>query len=260
MSYPNMNAPELGSDADDDEALRYAIALSLQDQGGFETNDGDLAHNGDGSAARKLSKPQQASFGSVQLDRKKMEEQRLQRLAKRRRADSADNGIAEVPPPKKIAQAKPSPVEDEKARVPFPHATVKRTWARGYSRTSDDIKIEEVFQKDQLLLAVLSSFQWDEEWMISKLDMSKTKVLLMAFAADDAQKSAMRANVPPSIKFCFPPMIGPGSMHSKLQLLKFPNYLRLAIPTGNLVPYDWGESGVMENVCGLLKSYHGGQG
>lgn len=29
-----------------------------------------------------------------------------------------------------------------------------------------------------------------------------------------------------------------GSMHSKLQLLKFPNYLRLVIPTGNLVPYD----------------------
>lgn len=38
-------------------------------------------------------------------------------------------------------------------------------------------------------------------------------------------------------------------MHSKLQLLKYPSYLRLVIPTGNLVPYDWGETGVMENVC-----------
>lgn len=38
-------------------------------------------------------------------------------------------------------------------------------------------------------------------------------------------------------------------MHSKLQLLKYPNYLRLVIPTGNLVPYDWGETSVMENVC-----------
>ena len=43
-------------------------------------------------------------------------------------------------------------------------------------------------------------------------------------------------------------MNGPGAMHSKLQLLKYPEYLRIVIPTGNLVPYDWGESGVMENV------------
>lgn len=58
----------------------------------------------------------------------------------------------------------------------------------------------------------------------------------------------MRAIVPPGLRFCFPPMNGPGSMHSKLQLLKFPGYVRVVIPTGNLVPYDWGETGVMENV------------
>lgn len=37
-------------------------------------------------------------------------------------------------------------------------------------------------------------------------------------------------------------------MHSKLMLLKYPKYLRIVVPTGNLVPYDWGETGVMENV------------
>lgn len=58
----------------------------------------------------------------------------------------------------------------------------------------------------------------------------------------------MRTNAPDNIKFCFPEMRGPGSMHSKLQILKFPNYLRIVVPTGNLVPYDWGETGVMENV------------
>lgn len=41
-------------------------------------------------------------------------------------------------------------------------------------------------------------------------------------------------------------------MHSKLQLLKYPNYLRIVIPTGNMVSYDWGETGVMENVSALL--------
>jgi len=59
----------------------------------------------------------------------------------------------------------------------------------------------------------------------------------------------MRANVPQSrIRFCFPPMLAQGAMHSKLQLLKYSDHLRIAIPTGNLVPYDWGETGVMENV------------
>lgn len=72
------------------------------------------------------------------------------------------------------------------------------------------------------------------------------------------QKADMLGNVPQErIRFCFPPMEhGAGSMHSKLQLLKFPNYIRVAVPTGNLVPYDWGETGVMENVSVLCK--HGG--
>ena len=37
-------------------------------------------------------------------------------------------------------------------------------------------------------------------------------------------------------------------MHSKLMLLFHPNYLRIVVPSANLVPYDWGEVGVMENV------------
>jgi len=46
------------------------------------------------------------------------------------------------------------------------------------------------------------------------------------------------------------PMHGNGAMHSKLQLLKFKDYLRIVIPTGNLTRHDWGETGVMENVRG----------
>lgn len=42
-------------------------------------------------------------------------------------------------------------------------------------------------------------------------------------------------------------------MHSKLQVLKFPNFLRIAIPTGNLMSYDWGETGVMENVSKVVE-------
>lgn len=43
-------------------------------------------------------------------------------------------------------------------------------------------------------------------------------------------------------------MHGPGAMHSKLQILKFASHIRLVVPTGNMTAYDWGETGVMENV------------
>jgi Tyrosyl-DNA phosphodiesterase len=37
-------------------------------------------------------------------------------------------------------------------------------------------------------------------------------------------------------------------MHSKLMLLFHAEYLRIAVPSANLVRYDWGEIGVIENV------------
>lgn len=60
----------------------------------------------------------------------------------------------------------------------------------------------------------------------------------------------MRNNVPRDlIRFVFPPMESvAGCMHSKLQLLKYKESLRIVVPTGNLVAYDWGETGTMENV------------
>lgn len=41
---------------------------------------------------------------------------------------------------------------------------------------------------------------------------------------------------------------GVNCMHSKLMLLSHPSHLRIVVPSANLVPYDWGETGVMENV------------
>jgi len=53
-------------------------------------------------------------------------------------------------------------------------------------------------------------------------------------------------------------MNGSGCMHSKLQLLKFPGFLRIVVPSGNLVSYDWGETGTMENACDAQQTrpYH----
>jgi hypothetical protein len=44
-------------------------------------------------------------------------------------------------------------------------------------------------------------------------------------------------------------------MHSKLMLLFHPEYLRIVVPSANMVPYDWGEQGgVMENVRNVSTS------
>lgn len=182
---------DLPSDADDDEALRYAIALSLQDQQKQKPTPEP--------AMPKETRPETgntAAFGSLGLDRKSMEEERLKRLAaKRPRASSdQDDDVVEVPPPKKAATSNSTGKacavgvgSSSGASLRFLDGAVKRTWAYGYPRTADDIKIEEVLQKDRLELAVLSSFQWDEEWILSKIDVRKTKLLLVAFARDEAQ-------------------------------------------------------------------------
>lgn len=233
--------PELADDADDDEALRYAIALSLQDEANspvviVDSDDDDDETKADSSRSTQQMWSQtqtqtqssqtqttqasqsqhQSQFGSLLLDRKAMEQERLKRLAKRQRSPTDDGNddddVVEVPPPKKQARTAPEPMSKtiSKARpttttaasaptsnitsssttrsnLPYPNGTVKRTWSRGCPRTGDEITIEEVFQKDQLELAVLSSFQWDEEWMITKLDIRRTKILLLAFAKDEAQ-------------------------------------------------------------------------
>ncbi|RYP13510.1 hypothetical protein DL767_010695 [Monosporascus sp. MG133] len=266
---------------DEDAALRYAIELSLQDveNKGTEilsvdsSSDEDLekrpvypsitkkAGNSptqETSMSASLATPETAptvTCGLSRLDRKRMEEERLARLGKRKARDE-DQMIQE---PRQRAKTDGTPTLRTSAAIghsaslPFPTGVIKKTWTAGYTRTGDDIKIEEVLQKDELEMAVLSSFQWDEDWLLSKIDIEKTKMLLIAFASGATQQEEMKANVPEErIKFCFPPMLPFGNMHSKLQLLKYPRSLRIVIPSGNLVPYDWGETGVMENIVFVI--------
>ncbi|KAI9660302.1 MAG: hypothetical protein M1829_006504 [Trizodia sp. TS-e1964] len=136
-----------------------------------------------------------------------------------------------------------------KSSQEFPDGVVKKTWAFGHKR-KDDIKIEEVLQKDDLTLAILSAFQWDTEWVFSKIDLTKTKVICVMQADNEKFKEHCKSQCSdvPNIRFCFPSMAGNiNCMHSKLQLLFHPSYLRIAVPTANLISQDWGEQGMMEN-------------
>ncbi|TDZ19102.1 hypothetical protein Cob_v008024 [Colletotrichum orbiculare MAFF 240422] len=247
MSENNSRAVSPPSNVDDDPDLALAIALSLQSGSAIAANFSD-----DSSSARaepSLPPPKVGAgraFGTLTLDREQMEKERLARALKR---SSEQAGLEDAVEKPKLSRLEAPNTWDpslgkldcsEKSDhpndpcLPFPNGIFKRTWALGHLRTGDDIKIEEVLQKDRLQLAVLSSFQWDEEWLLSKIDCSRTKTILVAYAADDAQKAIMQSNVPVE------------------QILKFEGYLRVVIPSGNLVPYDWGENGVLENMVFLI--------
>lgn len=74
-------------------------------------------------------------------------------------------------------------------------------------------------------------------------------------AKDEATKQQYRSETASmaNLRLCFPSMEGQvNCMHSKLMLLSHPGYLRVAVPTANLVTYDWGESGDMENMVFLI--------
>lgn len=62
--------------------------------------------------------------------------------------------------------------------IQYLNGVVKKTWVRGCPRQGDDIKIEEVLQKEDLDFAVLSAYQVDPDWVISKLE-PKTKVVMV---------------------------------------------------------------------------------
>ena len=209
------------------------------------------------------------------LNRKDMEEQRLARKRKAsisppppRRVAKSSTHVAKLAKPSSPVMAKSSKPAAELAKpsspfiatastvnpLQFPRGTVKKTWAFGYPR-DDDIKIEEVLQRSDLTLAVFSSFQWDLEWLLGKLNASSTKMIFVMQAKELAIKRQYERETAsmPNLRLCFPNMDGQiNCMHSKLMLLAHPSHLRIVVPTANLVPYDWGESGVMENMVFLI--------
>ena len=294
-------------DSDEDEQLRIAIAMSLQEKGRVPNvlNQGptsttlkeviDLDGEGDNSIATsscqitqtapavdestKLT-PGTYSYNFLGLDRRAMEEERLARKRKasisppptRNTKKVSSNAIPSarilskgkssgplygpIPLPETTPQLKgSSPRTLSNGNVMrFPNGVVKKTWAFGHER-KDDIKIEEVLQPTHLTLAVLSSFQWDVEWLLGKLKASSTKMVFVMQAKEDSVKRQYETETAdmPNLHLCFPSMEGQiNCMHSKLMLLAYSTYLRIVVPSANLVPYDWGESGIMENTVFVI--------
>lgn len=214
--YPKSKSV-VGSDtdkeaSDDDEELKAALALSLE---GAHHSDGESRTTPKTSAESEVSERAAPSSGFLGMDRKKMEQERLARLAKRK-ADTSDESLG--PGPAKaiktgpifngsatatVSSARQEPATDvcnqfaandpscsvkPTARsVPqWPLGAVKRTAVGKAPRVCSDITIEEVLQRGDLELAVLSSFMWDMEWLFSKTNTWQTQFFLVMQAKEEA--------------------------------------------------------------------------
>ncbi|OQO14869.1 hypothetical protein B0A48_00251 [Cryoendolithus antarcticus] len=159
-------------------------------------------------------------------------------------------------PPSTESTALPDSASRPPGSLAFPKGIVRKTWALGHPREGTDIKLEEVLEPLTLRTAVLSAFQWDPTWLLTKLRRSQTKcIFVMQAKTFEEREQIAEAQVENSswLRFVFPSMEnGVNCMHSKLMLLFHLEKLRIAVPTANLLDFDWGETGVMENSVWLI--------
>ena len=93
------------------------------------------------------------------------------------------------------------------------------------------------------------------EWLYSKINVDSTRLILIVGAKEELLKERWQheKSKMPHLCVCFAPMESPVQiMHAKLMLLFHPNYLRIVVTTANMMPHDWGETGVMENMVFLI--------
>lgn len=222
------------AESSEDEDLKAAIALSLE------------------SADDNATKPETVKE-DIKDTLKSLGEARLARAA----ANRKERSISPPRSSRKAPKLETTIPENRKQAEPlqYPKGVVKKTWAFGHERKGNDVKLEEVLEAPTLRTAVLSAYQWDVEWVMSKLKTplrgGTTKCVFVMQAKEQADRELWRQQSEYMSKFlrlCFPAMHNPiNCMHSKLMLLFHPEKLRIAIPTANLLNFDWGETGQMEN-------------
>ncbi|KAI5791445.1 tyrosyl-DNA phosphodiesterase I, partial [Pyronema domesticum] len=143
----------------------------------------------------------------------------------------------------------------------YPSGVVKKTYLKGAANGPETITFEDVIQSTTLVTTVLSSFQWDYEWVLKQLPSRRDhKSLFIIHGKTEEERKAITEvlSFVPLLKLCFPKLEGQVNvMHSKLMLLFHKDgekeWLRIVVPTGNLTDYDWGDmGGVMENMLFLI--------
>ena len=213
-------------------------------------------------------KAEPVMVGVLGLDRKQMEAERLARLKRKRTEDISPPPVTRRvrSPAPKIGLLQHVPIVADSTYVSpvvsstmpplkYSKPTLLKTWSASHSRSSRpplDIKLAELLSPATLQSAVLSSYIWDYDWLFLQFGahLKRVKLLLVMHAKFQNQKGMIQHDFLgiSNVKLCFPNMEGQiNCMHSKLMLLFFDGFMRLVVPTANLIPIDWGEEGIMEN-------------
>ncbi|KIW73130.1 hypothetical protein, variant [Phialophora macrospora] len=142
---------------------------------------------------------------------------------------------------------------------------VLKTYVPGYP-AAQTISFESLISpSSHLESALLSSFNWNLDWLFPHFETRRTKFQLVMHAKSSAQRESIVKDWQgvPNVRLTFPPMDGNvNCMHSKLMLLFYTNEgesvwkggqrCRIVIPTANLVDFDWGVGAFIENMVWLI--------
>ncbi|EXJ92531.1 hypothetical protein A1O3_01083 [Capronia epimyces CBS 606.96] len=151
----------------------------------------------------------------------------------------------------------------------YPKGVVLKTRIAGYDTTNTIDFATLISPSSSLESCLLSSFIWDFDWLFPHFDTKRTKFQLVMHAKASGQREALMADFLgiPNVRLCFPPMDGNvNCMHSKLMLFSYNDdaedegassgwkgpRCRIVVPTANLVGFDWGVGGFMENTVWLI--------
>ncbi|GAA97673.1 uncharacterized protein L969DRAFT_87780 [Mixia osmundae IAM 14324] len=124
----------------------------------------------------------------------------------------------------------------------FRKSAVRPTFNAFHRTTEDALSLQDIIgPKDRIEKLVMSSYATDLDWLVAHVlppELGK-QVLLALPGPADAPITSFVPNHPHIKLHCPPVCRTSGAMHIKLILVVYDDFCRVAIPTANLVPYDW---------------------
>ncbi|KAG0238133.1 hypothetical protein BGW42_007124 [Actinomortierella wolfii] len=265
---------------EEDEDLKRAIALSLQESGpppeyGRRTPSPSRVPARATPTTSANSSSNEGGGGSTSLSsllgqsRAEMERQRQERLKKRLASEHQEESLT-IRAEKRTRANSPPTVPTPSSSVPpttmpnldlgtgaarenllfgypikYTRATFLNTHIQGTFKESTHVSLEDLINKEHLQKAILTSFISDPQWLTNYLpsDRRKTIVLVVHWRADKGETPGhfRGDHYLPNMTEFHPPLQTMGTFHPKCMLLWYPTFFRIVISSANLVSEDWSE-------------------
>ncbi|KAI8825242.1 tyrosyl-DNA phosphodiesterase-domain-containing protein [Fimicolochytrium jonesii] len=206
-----------------------------------------------GASAEGSAGSAQASFSlNAMVDRVELERARLERAAKKVKVDSSGsvrsavgNPAANAPTPSIANQPASTQSSSTAYSMRYPHGHIGMTQVDGpadprYTR------FEELVDRHHLQRGIFSAFQIDDQWLMAKVNRTTEKYIVRPYGMEILEPPPMQYHPGYNMYWVFPPRRRKYCcMHVKLLVLWYPGFLRVAVPSANLVNHDWVQ---LENV------------